>query len=106
MGAIHQEIAGLEPGTHACFPYVSPHEHRSIVAAFLREGLRRGERCLYVAGAPARDAVSEQLVELGTAVTEARAQGALVFLDVDQVYSRGPDFDPARQAQVLESLID
>ena len=37
MGAIHQEIAALEPGTHACFPYVSPEEHRSVVAAFLRE---------------------------------------------------------------------
>jgi hypothetical protein len=106
MGAIHQEIAGLEPGTHVCFPYVSPTEHRSIVAAFLREGLRRGERCLYVAGTSARESVSAQLAELGTPVGEARARGALVMMDTAQVYPPGPAFDPERQVQVLESLID
>jgi signal transduction histidine kinase len=106
MGAIHHDIAGLEPGTHACFPYVSPHEHRSIVAAFLREGLRRGERCLYVARAPAREAVSACLAELGTPVAHARAQGALVLRDVEEVYPRGPEFDPDKQLEVLAGLID
>jgi signal transduction histidine kinase len=106
MGAIQQEIAGLEPGTHACLPYVSAHEHRSIVAIFLREGLRRGERCVYVSEAPAREAVSAQLAELGTPVARARAQGALVMLDVDDIYPREVDFDPDRQIQLLGSLID
>jgi signal transduction histidine kinase len=106
MGAIHQEIAALEPGTHACFPYVSPHEHRSVVAAFLREGLRRGERCLYAAGAAAREAVSDQLVELGTPLARARAEGALVMLDVDEGYPRGAAFDPDQQVKVLAALID
>jgi signal transduction histidine kinase len=106
MGAIHNEIAGLEPGTHTCFPYVSPREHRSIVAAFLREGLRRGERCLYAADAAAREAVSEQLAELGTPVASARAQGALVMMDVDEAYPRGDAFDADEQVQVLAALID
>jgi signal transduction histidine kinase len=106
MGAIHQEIAGLEPGTHACFPYVSPQEHRTVVAAFLREGLRRGERCLYAADAAAREAVSEHMAELGTPIASARAQGALVMLDVEEVYPRGDAFDPEEQVQVLAALID
>src|SRR4051812_9568679 len=106
MGAIEQDIAGLEPGTHACFPYVSPQEHRKVVGAFLREGLRRGERCLYAADPVSWDAVAIHLAEMGTPVAEARATGALVLVDLEQVYPTTAGFDPDEQARRLGALID
>ena len=70
-GAIHQEIAGLEPGGHICLPYVSTEDHESAIAAFVRGGLRRGERCLYIGSQAARDGIAKRLHEEGIPVSRA-----------------------------------
>jgi len=105
MGAIHQEIAGLEPGAHICLPYVSAEDHESTVAAFVRAGLRRGERCLYIGSASAREAIARRLNDEGIPVARPLEDRALILLDLADVYGRMPSFDPAHQAKVLEALI-
>ena len=106
MGAIHQEIAGLEPGAHICLPYVSADDHESAVAAFVRGGLRRGERCLYIGSQPARDGIAKRLQEEGIPVSRALEDRALILLDLSEVYGRNTVFDAAHQTKVLEALID
>jgi signal transduction histidine kinase len=106
MGAIHQEIAGLEPGAHICLPFVSADDHESTVAAFVRGGLRRGERCLYIGSAAAREGIARRLNEEGMPVGRALEDRALILLDLSDVYGRGRPFDPVHQAKVLEALID
>jgi signal transduction histidine kinase len=106
MGAIHQEIAGLEPGAHICLPYVSTDDHESAVAAFVRAGLRRGERCLYIGSAAAREGISKRLHDEGIPVGRALEDRALILLDPVDVYGRHTMFDAAHQIKVLEALID
>src|SRR6185436_4398294 len=106
MGAIHQEIAGLEPGAHICLPYVTAEDHETAVAAFVRGGLRRGERCLYIGSAPAREGIARRLNEEGIPVGRALEDRALILLDLADVYGRGTAFDAAHQTKVLEALID
>jgi KaiC/GvpD/RAD55 family RecA-like ATPase len=106
MGAIHQEIAGLEPGAHICLPYVSAEDHESAVAAFVRGGLRRGERCLYIGSAEAREGIARRLNEEGIPVARALEDRALILLDPSEVYGRTATFDVAHQTKVLEALID
>jgi hypothetical protein len=86
MGAIHQEIAGLEPGAHICLPYVSTDDHESAVTAFVRGGLRRGERCLYIGSQQARDGIAKRLHEEGIPVSRALEDRALILLDLADVY--------------------
>src|SRR5205814_1712887 len=106
MSAIHQEIAGLEPGAHICLPYVSADDHESAVAAFVRGGLRRGERCLYIGSQSAREGIAKRLQEEGIPVTRALEDRALILLDLADVYDRNTTFDAAHQTKVLEALID
>jgi signal transduction histidine kinase len=106
MAGIEQEIAAMEPGAHACMAYVSAEEHKLAVAAFLREGLRRGERAMYIADAASRDPVCAQLHELGMPVDLLREQKALVFADVHDLYLWGPDFDPREHVAKRGALID
>ncbi|HXU80926.1 MAG TPA: MEDS domain-containing protein, partial [Polyangia bacterium] len=106
MGAIHQEIAGLEPGAHICLPYVSADDHESAVTAFVRGGLRRGERCLYIGSQSARDGIAKRLHDEGIPVSRALEDRALILLDLSEVYGRNTKFDAAHQTKVLEALID
>lgn len=106
MSAIHQEIAGLEPGAHICLPYVSTDDHESAVAAFVRGGLRRGERCLYIGSLAAREGIAKRLNDEGIPVSRALQDRALILLDVADVYARNTPFDAAHQTRVLEALID
>jgi hypothetical protein len=106
MSAIHQEIAGLEPGAHICLPFVSAEDRESAVAAFVRAGLRRGERCLYIGSAAARDGIARRLNDEGLPVSRALEDRALVLLDLADVYGRRAGFDATHQIKVLEALID
>lgn len=106
MSAIHQEIAGLEPGAHICLPYVTAEDHQSAVTAFVRGGLRRGERCLYIGGAKGREGITKRLNDEGIPVGRALEDRALILLDLSDVYERGTPFDVAHQTKVLEALID
>src|SRR3954469_6773988 len=100
MGAIHQEIAGLEPGAHVCLPYVSADDHESAVTAFVRGGLRRGERCLYIGSEPAREGIAKRLRDEGIPVSKALEDRALILLDLVDVYGRSATFDAAHQTKV------
>jgi hypothetical protein len=107
MSAIHQEIAGLEPGAHICLPYVSAADHETAVTAFVRGGLRRGERCLYIGSAQGRDGIARRLHDEGIPVARALEDRALILLDPAQVEGRSAaTFDAAHQGRVLEALID
>jgi signal transduction histidine kinase len=106
MGALHDEIGALEPGAHICFPYVSSDDHESTVAAFLREGLRRGERCMCVTTPDVQRGVRARLEAQGVPVARAREQGALLFPDAAETYGLPDSFDPAAHARFLATHID
>jgi hypothetical protein len=106
MVGLDDDIAALPPGTHACVAYREPDERTRTVASFLRHGVRHGERCIYAAEAPARDAVAAQLHADGVCVDRLREQGALVLVDLTAVYLPRDQFSAERQAQTLAHLID
>jgi signal transduction histidine kinase len=106
MGAFQEEIGALEPGSHICFPYVSADDHESTVAAFLREGLRRGERCMCVAPPETNQAIAARLNAHGIPVARAHEEGALLFPDAAEQYRPGIAFDPAHHAADLAGHIE
>jgi signal transduction histidine kinase len=95
-------LSSLEPGDHLCLPYESEDERRTTLLAFLREGLARHERCLYVA-APAEHAEVVAALEAdGVAARRAVARGTLTFATQAEVYLRTGDFDGDDALDVLE----
>lgn len=105
MDATCQEIARLESGAHICLPYVSQEDREKAIAAFLIEGLRRGERCAFVGLSESRDGLVKRLHSTGIAVEDLRNQGALALYDVEELTPRDAPFDPDSRTKVIQSLI-
>lgn len=98
-------IVDVAWGDHLCLLYDRPGEPLSTVAAFLAEGLRRGERCSYVADDHTVEAVAEALAAAGIDVEQETGRGALVLTDAAEYGSVRP-FDPAGMCERLRGLVD
>lgn len=98
-------IADVAWGDHLCLVYDKPGEPLSAAAAFLAEGLRRGERCGYVADDHTIEAVTEALAGAGVDVEQECARGALVLTGAAEYGSVRP-FDPAGMCERLRGLVD
>jgi signal transduction histidine kinase len=82
-------------------PYASAEEPLDIVAAFLREGLTSGERCVLASTPEMISGVEARLRGGGVAIDRFRAQGALVIYDRDAYYRPDGRFDVERSLRTL-----
>jgi len=81
-------VEQLRPGDHACLTFSDPEERLDIVAAFVRDGLRAGEKVICLTEAVAETVLSEELTRRGLGVSSATSSGRL------QVAGCGPFFVP------------
>jgi signal transduction histidine kinase len=95
-------LAALRPGDHVCGLFDGPDRQEDVVASFLREGLLRGEKVIYVADAATTDATLRRMATAGADVPSLVGGGDLELLRPEDVYSaRGP-FDPEAVITTLE----
>src|SRR5919106_1179075 len=94
-----QLIAALEwlgPKDHLCSIYETQQEHFAVVIPFIRIGLERGEKCIYIAAdgtmADLREALTVEELEVDSAI----ARRALVLATKEQIYLKHGSFDPAQ----------
>lgn len=76
---IYAHISELGPGDHACFYYDDAVEQLAALVPFIRLGLERGERCVYLADADAADRTKAALARIGVDVEREVKRGALVI---------------------------
>jgi hypothetical protein len=69
-----------QEGDHVCTLFASPDEQLRAAVEYIRGGLSRGERCLYVCCERDLDEFRSALKQAGIAVEEEEARGALVLL--------------------------
>ena len=107
---LEHAITNLEPGDHLCCMYETEEEHRAVLTPYLRYGLERNEKVLYIVDAHTSEAVRGYLRDAGMEVETYLESGQLVFLTSRETYTRGDIFDPdamiamlrAETAQALE----
>jgi PAS domain S-box-containing protein len=90
-------IAALEqlgPHDHFCSIYESPQEHYSVAIPFIRIGLDRGEKCIYIADDGTVGEVRQAMQSEGIDVDRAIASKALVLATKDQAYLEHGSFHP------------
>lgn len=97
---------GHKPGDHICGLYSTDEELCGIVAAYLAEGLSRGERCWFLASSAGDGGVRRGLVEHGIDVERGVRRGALVFADADAAYAARGGFDPEETMAVFGAAIE
>src|SRR5215204_1077375 len=90
-------IAALEqlgPHDHFCSIYESPEEHYAVAVPFIRIGLERGEKCIYIADDGTIGEVREVMESDGIDVDRAISSNALVLVTKEQAYLEQGSFHP------------
>jgi signal transduction histidine kinase len=90
-------IAALEqlgPHDHFCSIYESPQEHYAVAIPFIRIGLDRGEKCIYIADDGTVGDVRQAMQSEGIDVERATASKALVLATKEQAYLEHGSFHP------------
>lgn len=91
---------------HFALVYEGERERFAAAVPFLREGLERGEKCLYVGESDSLEAVEAQMRARGLDVDAGTKSGALEFDSVEDTYLRGDSFDVESTIDLYESAIE
>jgi PAS domain S-box-containing protein len=79
---------------HLCSIYQTDAERIAVALPFLRIGLERGEKCVYVGDEGGEEAMARALAADGVDVERFAANGALVLQPKEQAYLRAGRFEP------------
>ena len=101
-----EAIEQLQFRDHPILIYETCEEQLSVAVPFIRIGLERGERCLYVAHENSVETVREALSAGGIDITETLERGALIISTARDFYLMGKVFDPDRTFCLLEQAVN
>ncbi len=68
-------LATLSPGDHRCCLYETDQEHRKHLTEFMRVGIERGEKVLYIMDADTPKTVTRSLTDAGVFVQRCLDSG-------------------------------
>jgi len=91
---LERQLANLKPGAHLCQIYENPGEQLAAAVPFIKAGLARKERCLYIGNDRSFDQVVRALEAAGVDVAEERRSGALQLLTQQNSYLVSGEFVP------------
>ncbi|WP_435069180.1 PAS domain S-box protein [Haloplanus sp. C73] len=92
---------------HFALIYDTLEERLAATIPFVRQGLRRGEKCVYVVeDASERETMVDALRESGVDVDTYLDAGALAFYTVEEVYFRSGSFDPDQVLSFYSEYIE
>ncbi len=91
-----------QQGDHICTLYSSPEEQLRAAGEYIREGLDRRERCLYICCEHDVATFRRSLKMEGIDVPAEEARGALVLLTKHDGHLKGGSFDPTAMLAMLE----
>jgi signal transduction histidine kinase len=106
VNELERELGQAAHGTHHCLVYDTPEEHLAAVVPYVKGGLARGERCLYLADERTPEEMGGALSEHGVRVSEEIRRGALVLQEGRRVGLRSGRFDPAAVVKLLREASD
>ena len=94
-------------GDHICALYDTEEERVAVAAEYVVDGLRRGERCYYVAESrEAIDRLRGALRRAGIDVAETVMRGALIEATHDEAHLKDGRFDSERMLQLLNDAVE
>ncbi len=94
-------IGDLGLGDHVTLLYQSEPEHRSVMTRFVRQGLERGEKVVYVADTHTPETIINYLRSDRMDVAAYLDRRQLVFLTPEETYTEGDTFDASRTRAII-----
>jgi len=92
-------------GDHVCTLFASPEEQLQAALDYIRGGLSRGERCLWVSCERPVAEFRAALKDAGIDVEAEEGRGALLLLAKDEGHLKGGSFDPDRMIAMLHQAV-
>lgn len=103
--SMYDVMENLRAGDHAALFYRTRAEQFAVIVPFIAIGLKRGERCMYIADDNRVDCVVTELIKGGIDVIAAQKSGSLVITTKHQTYLRHGIFEPAKMtADLIEEV--
>lgn len=91
-----EALSSLKIHDHACLIYETLADQHATMVPYLRMGLERGERCIYLGEESAIRGLLEKLSHGGVPVDDVRQRGRLGVIANRESYLAGGAFDPDR----------
>jgi hypothetical protein len=104
--SITERVATLQLGSHACLFYENQDEQFAIAAEYVKQGLARNERCLYVCDDCTHDEVVAALGGAGIDVARETGRGALLIVTTDQAHLDRGRFDVEAMLKMLSHAVE
>ena len=101
-----RSIENLLVHDHLCLIYENQKEQFDAVIPFIRIGLVRGEKCIYIADDNTTGQVLNTMRADGIDVESALGKGALVIANKKETYLKKGYFDPDEMIQFLKVATD
>jgi hypothetical protein len=95
----------IEPGDHIALVYRTRAEQLACAIPYIKLGLARNERCLYIADNNSVPAIVQRLAEAGVDVSAEQNRDALRILTKQETYLRHGVFEPEKMIADLEEII-
>jgi anti-anti-sigma regulatory factor len=95
-------VEDLAPGDHACLTFSDSEERLDLVAAFVRDGLRLGQKVLCWTDAIPVEVLRGELTERGLPMAEATQAGRMSLATSAETYLSGGSF---RSSRMLDTVL-
>jgi len=99
-------LSDLEPGDHLCWIYKTEEDHRALLTSFIREGLERDEKVLYIVDVSTVDQILKYLRNHGVEVGPYLERGQLEIFTADETYMGAGAFRPDGMIALLKHEMD
>jgi diguanylate cyclase (GGDEF)-like protein/PAS domain S-box-containing protein len=96
-------IDNLKSGDHLCFLYETDEEHRAVISSFISQGVKRGEKVIYIRDTYPQRTIVSYLREKGFDADRWIIKGQLVILSSEGVYNNQGFFDPTGMIAWLQA---
>lgn len=102
---VHLAGTAIGRARHIAAFFHSPADRYRVLAPFVEEGLRRGEKALHIIDPPGYDLHLRRLREAGADVRDAEASGQIEFASWHDTYLRDGAFDMMRMTQLIRQML-
>ena len=87
-------LSDLQPGEHLCCIFRNPQEHRAVLTRFLRDGLERRQKVIYVYDSTTVEMIAAYMRDAGMVCGNYEQSGQLSLIPARDAYLRHKVFRP------------
>lgn len=99
-------IHRMQPGDHYCGVYRTDEDHRVLVTNFVRQGVERNEKMMYIVNVLSAAQLKAMLAAASVDVEALTKRGQLVILTAKDAYLKHGQFDPDKMVMMLAGETD